>query len=287
MYPNKIITFADGSGITLYEVFILLGVIGAIVLCRIMADKRKMPAKLQNLILIGIVASVVVGYLVAVLFQAVYNAIATGKFMIDKNTGATFYGGFIGGVLCMLLVYFIGGRILCGKGGEHYRWFPTLANIAAACVPLAHGFGRIGCLTAGCCHGGITDAWYGVRQWVELPTGGHGWANVVPLQLFEALFLFALTAVIIFMYWKGKGFEFPVYLIAYGIWRFVVEFFRTDDRGASFIPFLSPSQTTAILLILIGAAVIVAAYVLRSKGRTLYPPYAKAEEKPKEETTGE
>ena len=55
MYPYKLIRFPDGSGITLYEIFILIGVIAAIVLFRILADRRKMPAKLQNLVLIGAV----------------------------------------------------------------------------------------------------------------------------------------------------------------------------------------------------------------------------------------
>ncbi len=38
MYPYKIITFPDGSGITLYEIFILIGVIAALVLFRILAQ---------------------------------------------------------------------------------------------------------------------------------------------------------------------------------------------------------------------------------------------------------
>ena len=39
MYPYQLITFPDGSGITLYEILILVGVIGALVLFRILADK--------------------------------------------------------------------------------------------------------------------------------------------------------------------------------------------------------------------------------------------------------
>ena len=62
MYPYKLIRFPDGSGITLYEIFILIGVSAAIVLFRILADRREMPAKLQNLVLIGAVLSFIVGY---------------------------------------------------------------------------------------------------------------------------------------------------------------------------------------------------------------------------------
>ena len=111
MYPYKLFTLPDGSGITLYEILIIVGVIAAIVLFRILADKREMPAKLQNLILFGGVVSFVFGYLSAVLFQAVYNALETGEFSLNGQTGSTFYGGLIGGTVCMLLIYFIGGKI--------------------------------------------------------------------------------------------------------------------------------------------------------------------------------
>ena len=108
MYPYKLITFSDGTGITLYEIFILIGAIVALLLIRVLGDKRKMPAKLQNLILIGTVVSIVLGYLSAVLFQAVYNIASRGKFIIDEYTGATFYGGLIGGAICLIVIYLVG-----------------------------------------------------------------------------------------------------------------------------------------------------------------------------------
>ena len=275
MYPYPLLSFPDGSSVGFYEICMLVGVIAAMVLFSLLAGRRKMPAKMQNLILVGIVVSVVVGYLTAVLFQAVYNALETGEFVIDETTGATFYGGLIGGAACLILIYFVGSRILFGSNAEGVRRFPTLANIAAACVPLAHGFGRIGCLLAGCCHGGETDAWYGIPMDIGVSDGVY--VKVVPLQLFEAIFLFALAAFIIARVWKGKGLEAPVYLIGYGIWRFVIEFFRTDDRGASLIPGLSPSQVTAIFMILVGAAIYVGYFVICSrKGRGFFADPAQA-----------
>jgi phosphatidylglycerol:prolipoprotein diacylglycerol transferase len=95
-----------------------------------------------------------------------------------------------------------------------------------------------------------------------------GWQKVVPVQLFEAIFLFALSAVLFFLFFKRakmpknerKGIWMlpflPVYAIVYGVWRFLVEYVRGDDRGASGISFLSPSQLTAILLIVVGVAYI-------------------------------
>jgi phosphatidylglycerol:prolipoprotein diacylglycerol transferase len=44
-----------------------------------------------------------------------------------------------------------------------------------------------------------------------------------------------------------------VYLIGYGIWRFLIEFVRDDDRG-QFIPGLTPSQFWSILMVIGGVA---------------------------------
>ena len=55
-----------------------------------------------------------------------------------------------------------------------------------------------------------------------------------------------------------------MYLIAYGVWRFLIEFARDDDRGASGIDSLSPSQLTAIFMVLAGIAFIfIYRYVLK------------------------
>ena len=38
-------------------------------------------------------------------------------------------------------------------------------------------------------------------------------------------------------------------MIMYGVWRFIIEFFRADDRGSTIVSFLSPSQLIAVLMI--------------------------------------
>ena len=69
-----------------------------------------------------------------------------------------------------------------------------------------------------------------------------------PNKLYEAIFLFVLSGVLILMLYKFKSKdEMAVYLVSYGIWRFVIEFFRDDPRGG-FITFISPSQFWSILI---------------------------------------
>jgi phosphatidylglycerol:prolipoprotein diacylglycerol transferase len=113
---------------------------------------------------------------------------------------------------------------------------------------MAHALGRLGCLMAGCCHGAYTDEWYGIY----MPALN---AKVVPLQLYEAIFLFALFALFVYRVLKNKSGNLPLYMALYGVWRFVIEFFRSDDRGETLVDFLSPSQFIALLMI-VGAVAL-------------------------------
>lgn len=247
MYPNVLFWNID-----LYTVFLCLALVGAVVVFRIFADIKKINWRLQNFCGFNAAASMFVGYFSAVLFQALYNIKERGKFIIDSSTGATFYGGLIGGAGCFLAIYFGIGYFLF-KDREKVKFdyiksFFTVADIAAISISLAHALGRIGCLMAGCCHGAETDAWYGIY----MPALG---AKVVPLQLYEAIFLFALFAFFAYRLLKGKTGNLPLYMALYGVWRFVIEFFRNDDRGSTLVDFLSPSQLIALLMI-VGAVVL-------------------------------
>lgn len=238
MYPYPII-----FGIDLYTILLCVGIIAALLTFRIFADYKKMYWKLQNFSIITAVLSIVGGYGSAVLFQAFYNFLddPTQGFQLNNGTGATFYGGLIGGAACFLLIYF-GIGALVFKKKEHIKGFFDIANIAAAAIAIAHGFGRLGCLMAGCCHGAQTDAWYGV-YFVS-----YG-IKAVPVQLFEAIFLFALFGFFWYRIVKRKSCNLPLYMMLYGVWRFVIEFFRADDRGATVVSFLSPSQLIALIMV--------------------------------------
>lgn len=254
MYPDRLFWNID-----FYTIFLGVGFFAAVVLFRFLADRAKLPAKLQNLCLGAGVASMAGGYLSAVLFQGIYNAVASGHFSLSQETGATFYGGLIGGVVVFLAVYLIAGRwVLPGKGDARLA-LPHVLNIGVCSVVVAHAFGRIGCLFAGCCHGAVTTAWYGVWN-AQLG------AKTVPTQLFESLFLFALCAFLCFMEFRTpKRVNLSLYLILYGVWRFGIEFFRADERGKTFIPGLTPSQLTAIVFVILGFVLLI--FALRNRRR--------------------
>ena len=247
MYPDKLFWNLD-----FYTIFLGIGFFAAVVLFRVLADRAKLAAKVQNLCLGAGVASMVGGYLFAVLFQGIYNAVATGKFSISEDTGATFYGGLIGGVATFLAVYFLVGSRTLAKG-EARAQIPHILNLGICSVTAAHAFGRIGCLFAGCCHGAVTSAWYGIWN-------AYLGAKTVPVQLFESLFLFALCVFLSVLEFRTKKrLNLSLYLILYGVWRFFIEFFRADERGKTFIPWLTPSQLTAVVFVVLGIVLFILA----------------------------
>ena len=70
---------------------------------------------------------------------------------------------------------------------------------------------------------------------------------VLPTQLFEALFAFILFTVMVVFYKKWRYSNVEIYAFAYGTFRFILEFWRGDDRGATGFA-LSPSQIMSIIL---------------------------------------
>lgn len=239
-------------GMGLYEWMIVAGVILAMVVLRLCSGRAGLSARVFNLTLFSGVVSVVVGYLFAVLFQSFYSFLETGVYTF--GTGATFYGGFIGGAGCFLILYFAVGRILI-RDGEHVAQFWKMSSLAAPCIALAHGMGRIGCLLGGCCYGIETDG-FGVPMYVD-----GVWESRLPVQLFEAVFLFLLFAVMLFLVLKlNFSHNLSAYLIGYGVWRFFIEYLRGDDRGSTGT-ILSPSQLTAVLLIAAGVAIVIFRFV--------------------------
>lgn len=275
MYPYYVIDLGEQMRLGLYEIFLLIGVIACLALFRVFADRAKYKARIQNFTLISGLAAIALGYYAAALTQTFYNwkaALATtpdAKLWDFWGTGATFYGGLVGGVLVFLAVYFGIGSLVFKKQ-EHIRHFFPTAHIAGAIIPLAHGFGRLGCLGAGCCHGQVfaEKQWYTFTFYTLYTDGSVKPFYAVPVQLFEALFLFALAAVLIWRVIKNKHYNLSVYMMAYGVWRFFAEYLRADARGEGLIPFLSPSQQTAILLIAVGVGVIFLERFVRRHYRT-------------------
>ena len=250
MHPQDLFEIF-GVGIDLYTIMFVIGIIACLLFTIFALNKSGYSNTARDTIItIGILA-IMFGILFAALFQAFYNLIAGKGFVLE---GMTFIGGLIGGVLAFvgmyfLYVYAINPRL---KEKSFFKsnmnkgiWY--LLRIAPISICIAHGFGRIGCLCAGCCYGHETHEWYGI--WNEYL--GY---KTVPIQLWEAMFLFILAAVMMVLLSLKQKDNMAIYLVSYGIWRFVIEYFRADYRG-DFIPGLSPSQFWSIIMVLAGIAI--------------------------------
>lgn len=162
--------------------------------------------------------------------------------------GFVFYGGAIGGIL--------GGWIYV----KQYRKMSKLyliefLDVAAPAIAIGQAFGRVGCFLAGCCYGAPTDSPLGVCY----PEGGIAPAGVklLPTQLFETAFLLVFTVVLLIIIKKSKkrGTALAIYFIGYGVWRFIIEFFRSDPRGS--VGALSTSQFISLFIVALGVIILV------------------------------
>jgi len=251
MYPNELFNIF-GLSIDLYLICFLVGVIACLVFTILAMKKTGYSSTARDtIIMIGIFA-IIIGLLSASLFQAIYNLAAGKGFTFE---GMTFIGGLIGGVISFVGIYFLYVYVINPRLKEKSFfkadmnkgiWY--LLRIAPISITIAHGFGRIGCLFAGCCHGKVTDEWYGIWN-------AEVGAKTVPIPLYEAILLFVLSALMIILLFRlDFKYNMTLYLISYGIWRFVIEYFRADYRG-DFIPGLSPSQFWSIVMVIGGIAI--------------------------------
>ena len=110
MYPYFIVDFGENLRLGLYDICLMVGILTCLVLYRVFADRQKFKAKIQNFALIVGLFAIGGGYYAAALVQTYYNwnaALATqpdAVFWDFWGTGATFYGGLVGGVLIFLII---------------------------------------------------------------------------------------------------------------------------------------------------------------------------------------
>lgn len=226
----------------MYGIMVAVGLLCAFLTLFYMTKKKGVDAAFSDFVFYDGIASIVVGFCFAALFQATYNYIKDPSGGFHIGGGMTFIGGLIGGVVCFLAVYFIFRKKYTVR-----LW--QVVSMLPSSILIAHSFGRIGCFFAGCCYGKETDSFLGV-QFPHLPSPVH------PTQLYEAAFLFVMFIVTAYLVLK-KNFmhNLSLYLISYGIFRFFIEYLRGDDRGA-LIAGVSPSQFWSLLMILAGIVLI-------------------------------
>ena len=127
-------------------------------------------------------------------------------------------------------------------------------------IALAHSFGRLGCLSAGCCYGKPTGSSFGIRLYSDLVDKQYQGIPLHPTQLYESTALLLLFCGLQFLQ-RRKTFDGQIiltYFMAYPVIRSVVEIFRGDlIRGFVIDGILSTSQFISILVFLAAMSVLI------------------------------
>lgn len=170
--------------------------------------------------------------------------------------GLTYYGGFVG---ASILAWFLLKR-------DRFPFWKA-ADMAGFAIPTGLAFGRMGCLLAGCCFGVRNEGplalvfppnspasesqfKLGLLPSMKVPS-----LPVLPAQLGEAIASLAIAAICLFVIHPRKRYDghvFVAFVILYAIARFILEFFRADDRGDLFG--VSTSQWVGIFLVIAAVA---------------------------------
>lgn len=181
--------------------------------------------------------------------------------------GLAYYGGFILGTIAALIFMRI----------RRMNMLFTSDTIGYG-TAIGLFFGRIGCFLNGCCFGIETHSFLGV----SFPKGSAAFAELanagivdrardvktpplLPTQLFESVFSLLLFFYLYFYLRKRKEYDGQVilhFVILYAIFRFVIEFFRNDNRGI-FFNLLSSSQIISLVMIAVASLLW---YSIRKKG---------------------
>lgn len=199
---------------------------------------------LDDMLFLGVLGVVLGGRLGYVLFykfsEYLHDPI---RILFVWEGGMAFHGGFLGVVVAM--IWFARSR---GKS-----WM-SVTDFIAPLVPLGLGAGRIGNFINGELWGRVTDV---------------PWAMVFPLiddqpRHPSQLYQFALEGIMLFALlwwfsrrWRPLGAVSGVFLIGYGVQRFLVEFTREPDGFLGLLAFgLSMGQWLSLPMVIAGIAML-------------------------------
>src|SRR5437899_7426437 len=230
--------------ITVYTYGVLLAAayLFGLQLARVRAKQRGLDANRVLDLGIYIIISALVGAKLLLLITDFKSFTADPRALLTlARSGGVFYGGLIVAVIVALWYIRRVGLPL---------W--TTCDVFAPGIALGHVIGRFGCLFAGCCFGKPTT-----RPWGITFTDPFAAANVGtplgvalhPTQVYEAGA--ELLILIFLLVTERKGRPFPgrtfwLYMLLYAISRFIIEFYRGDDRGT--VGMFSTSQFISIVL---------------------------------------
>jgi phosphatidylglycerol---prolipoprotein diacylglyceryl transferase len=257
-----------GLSITPYGVAIAIAFAAALWLALRLAPRRNVDKSLITDLSFWVIIAAIAGaraYFVIQHWGKPYMR-EIGQIFSIWDGGLVFYGGFIGGLIAVLIYI-------------KYRKASLLAfmDILSPATALGYAITRVGCFLNGCCYGSPTDLPWGVvyPEFAPVYNEPNSMAFLMfgtpvhPVQLYATLINLALCLFLVWMLGKAKktGTTALFYFLIYPIYRIWAETIRGDNRqqAAEFI-FTYP-QWTAIIITVIAIAIAGAVHVASKRGR--------------------
>jgi phosphatidylglycerol:prolipoprotein diacylglycerol transferase len=240
-----------------YGTMYLIGFIAAMLMANKAADRSHglwTREQVSDLLFYGFLGVVLGGRVGYVLFYQFDYFLSDPLYLLEIwQGGMSFHGGLLG----VILAIFIFAR-------KSQKSFLMVGDFVAPLVPIGLGMGRLGNFINAELWGRETDvAWAMIFPTDQLQLPRH------PSQLYE----FALEGVVLFaiLYIISRktqrlGLASGVFLIGYGVFRSIVEFFREPDAHLGlYFSFISKGQILSIPMILAGIFIIYIGYLSQQK----------------------
>ncbi len=227
-----------------FGVMVALGIVFAYLILMKLAEKENMDKNDVSDLMIWTVVS---GFIGARVFFFLYNPqylSSPWRIFYFWEGGLVWYGGFLFGFVTALYL---------SKKKNIPVW--KIADIAVIAGEVGLAFGRIGCTMAGCCYGKECHS-----QLAIVFKDPHSAAPLnVPLYPTEpvssvANFLIAFVLYLLYKRRKASGEIFGFYFVFYGIFRFLIEFWRATPK--EYLGFLSNNQVLSVFMVTIGMGIV-------------------------------
>ena len=260
-------------GISPVEIFAVAGIVLAGILARRKMSPQPTWGGLVDLMLAAIVGGAVGARLFHFVPLWIRGLETLGRLFSDWSQGSGFVGGLLGGTAAVLAIARL--KKLAGF---------NVADAVGLHIPLGFASGKFGCFLAGCCYGPRRDGFPGTAfapgslayntqlDAHEIAPGALHSLPVHPTQLYELTLGILLYLGLRGVHRRSKlpGETYLAYVLGYSLWRFVIEFFRSDPGRQNFgATALSDSQISSMVLAVLAVAVWM---FLRSRKAGAEPP---------------
>jgi phosphatidylglycerol:prolipoprotein diacylglycerol transferase len=209
------------------------------------------PGKISDASMIALFAGVIGARVLFILQELPYYIQHKDELFSVQFQGLTSFGG-----------------LLFGLGA--YWWFAwrqkrslkDVLDVVAPSALIGQGIGRIGCLLNGCCYGVVCSTNYPLAVHIDKTSILH-----IPAQLYDTIMCFILFGVLLWIEKKRalhSGQVFALFMLFYGLSRFIYEFWRagTDAEvnagiaSSTRIGTLPITEAQVVALLMMAAGVV-------------------------------